>query len=195
MNSLTVKMNAEIKILKLLISNKEEIFTIKKIAERAKLNYRTAYEKILYLEKGELIRVIKTGNAKACGFTNKFNKDVFEAEYERRNDLLKNKDFLVLYKRLSELQFQFITLLFGSHAKGKAGKHSDIDLLTIGGDEKEIRSIISLWPEKIHLTAITYKDFIHMAKSREFTEVREDVKNNIILVGIEEYYRLLSNAQ
>ena len=50
MNSLTVKMNAEIKILKLLISNKEEIFTIKKIAERAKLNYRTAYEKILYLQ-------------------------------------------------------------------------------------------------------------------------------------------------
>jgi len=100
-----------------------------------------------------------------------------------------------MVKRLFELQFPFIALLFGSHTKGKANKHSDIDLLTIGGDEKEIRSIISLWPEKIHLTAITYKDFIHMAKSREFTAVSEAVKNNIILVGIEEYYRLLSNAQ
>ena len=110
-------------------------------------------------------------------------------------DLLKNKDLLVLHKRLSELQFQFIALLFGSHAKGKANKHSDIDLLTIDGDEKEIISIISLWPEKVHLTSVTYKEFIHMAKSREFTVVSEAIKGNIILVGIEEYYRLMSNAQ
>ena len=48
--------------------------------------------------------------------------------------------------------------------------------------------------KKIHLTAVTYKDFIYMAKSKEFTVVSEAIKNNIILVGIEEYYRLLKNA-
>ena len=190
-----MEMKAEIKILKILIGNMEEKFTIKKIAERAKVNYRIAHEKVSQMEKEGLVKVVKTGNAKVCEFTNKFDKSVFEAEDERRGDLLKNKDFLVLYKRLSELRFPFIALLFGSHAKGKANKHSDIDLLTIGGDEKEIRSIISLWPEKIHLTSVTYKNFIHMAKSREFTVVSEAIKNNIILVGIEEYYRLLSNAQ
>ena len=190
-----MEMNAEIKILKILIGNREEIFTIKKIAERAEVNYRIAHEKVSQMEKEGLVKVVKTGNTKVCEFTNKFDKSVFEAEYERRGDLLKNKDFLVIYKRLSELQFPFIALLFGSHAKGKANKHSDIDILTIGGDEKEIRSIISLWPEKIHLTSVTYKDFIHMAKSREFTVVSEAIKNNIILVGIEEYYRLVSNAQ
>ena len=188
-------MNAEIKVLKLLISNREEKFTIKKIAERAKINYRIAHEKVSQMEKEGLVSVVKTGNTKICEFTNKFDKSVFEAEYERRGDLLKNKDFLVLYKRLSGLQFSFIALLFGSYAKGKANKHSDIDLLTIGGDEKEIRSIISLWPEKIHLTLVAYKDFIHMSKSREFTVVGEAIKNNIILVGIEEYYRLIENAQ
>ncbi|MBI4447783.1 nucleotidyltransferase domain-containing protein [Candidatus Woesearchaeota archaeon] len=188
-------MKAEIKILKLLISHTEEKFTIKKIAERAKINYRIAHENVSQMEKEGLIQVAKIGNTKICEFTNKFNKSVFEAEYERRWDLLKNKDFLVLHKRLFELQFPFIALLFGSHAKRKANKHSDIDLLTIGGDEKEIRSIISLWPEKIHLTLATYKEFIHMAKSKEFTVVSEAIKNNIILVGIEEYYRLMSNAQ
>jgi len=188
-------MNAEIKILKLLLNNKEEKFTIKKIAERAKINYRIAYEKVSQMEKGGLIKVTKIGNTKICELTNKFDKSVFEAEYGRRTDLLNNKDFLVLYKRLSELQFSFVALLFGSHAKRKTNKHSDIDLLTIGGDEKEIRSTISLWPEKIHLTSVTYKDFIHMAKSREFTVVSEAIKNNIILVGIEEYYRLVLNAQ
>ena len=188
-------MKAEIKILKLLLSNREEVFTIKKISERTKINYRIAYEKILSLEKEGLVNVTKTGNTKVCKFTNKFDKKVFEAEYERRRDLFKNKDFLVLYRRFSELQSHFIALLFGSYAKGKATKHSDIDLLTIGGDEKEIDSVISLWPEKIHLTSATYKDFIQMAKSKEFTVVSEAIKNNIILIGIEDYYRLLKNAE
>jgi predicted nucleotidyltransferase len=189
-------MNPEIKILKLLLNNKEEVFTIKKIAERTEINYRIAYEKIKSLEKEGLVRVTKTGNTKVCKFTNKFDDKVFKAEYERRQELFKkNKDFKVLYRRLFELQFPFIALLFGSHAKGKATKHSDIDLLIVGGDEKEINSVISLWPEKIHLTSVTYKDFIYMAKSKEFTVVSGAIKNNIILIGIEEYYRLLANTE
>src|SRR3989338_5244567 len=190
-----MKIDAKIKILKLLISKREEKFTIKKIAERAKINYRIAYEKVSQMEEDGLVKVVKTGNTKVCEFTDKFDKRVFEAEYERSGDLFKKKNFLVLYKRLSGLQFSFIALLFGSHAKEKANRHSDIDLLTIRVDEKEIRSVISLWPEKIHLTSVGYKDFIYMAKSREFTVVSEAIQNNIILVGIEEYYRLMSNAQ
>jgi len=189
-----LEMKAEIKILKFLISNKEELFTIKKISERTKINYRIAYEKIFSLEKEGLVKVTKTGNTKICKFTNKFNNKVFEAEYERREDLFKNKTFLVLYRRLFELQFPFIALLFGSCARGEITKHSDIDLLTIGRDEKEIESVISRWPEKIHLTSMTCKDFIHMMKSKEFTVVSEAIKNNIILIGIEEYYRLLENV-
>ncbi len=187
-------MNSEIKILKLLLDNKEKRYTIKKIAETIKINYRIAYEKVMLLEKEGLIKTTRTGNSKSCEFTYRFNNKVFGAEYERRGELFKNKDFLVLQKRLAELQFPFIALLFGSQARGTATKHSDIDILTVSGDEKEIKIILSLWPEKIHLTAVTYKDFIHMAKSREFTIVSEAIKNNVILLGIEEYYRLLKNA-
>lgn len=138
--------------------------------------------------------ITKVGNAKICELTNKFNYKVFEAEYERRNDLFKNKDFLILYNRLEELKFPFIALLFGSHAKGTANKHSDIDILAIGGDEKEIKAILSLLPDKIHLTSITYGDFMSMARSKEFSVVSEAIKNNIIILGIEEYHRLIKNA-
>ena len=88
-----------------------------------------------------------------------------------------------------------IAVLFGSYAKGTANKHSDIDVLTIGGDEKEIKATISMLPDKIHHTAVSYENFIRMAKSKEFTVVSEAIKNNIILIGIEEYYRLLKNAE
>jgi predicted transcriptional regulator/predicted nucleotidyltransferase len=187
-------MNSETKILKVLLDNKGKKFTIRKIAERAKINYRIAYEKVHELEKEGLIMTLKIGNSKVCELTNKFNNKLFEAEYERRKELFKNKDTAVLYKRLCDLQFPFIALLFGSMAKGTAGKHSDIDILSIGGDFKELQAVASLWPEKIHLTSISGKDFMHMAKSKEFTAVSEAIKDNIILIGIEEYYRMLSNA-
>jgi len=187
-------MNSDIEILKLLLGRKEERFTIKKIAEALKINYRIAYEKVALLEKEGLLKITKVGNSKICEFTNIFSNKVYEAEYLRRMALFKNKDFLVLRNRLAELNFLFIALLFGSHAKGTANKHSDIDILAIGGDSKEIEAALSLLPDKIHLTHVSFKDFIHMAKSREFTAVSEAIKNNIILIGIEEYYRVMENA-
>ena len=188
-------MNSDIKILKLLLEKREDKFTIKKIAEALKINYRIAYEQVIKLEKEKLLKITKVGNSKICEFTGKFNSKVFEAEYLRRKELFKNKNFLVLHNRLAELNFSFIALLFGSYAKKTANKHSDIDILAIGGDEKEIKATISLLPDKIHLTCITYNNFIHMARSKEFTVVSEALKSNIILIGIEDYYRLIKNAE
>src|SRR3989338_9125322 len=144
-------MNSEIKILKLLLENKEEKFTIKKISEKLNINYRIAYEKVINLEKEKMIKITITGNSKVSELTYNFNNKI-------------------------------------------SNKHSDIDILTIGGDQKQIKSTLSLLPDKIHLTSITTEEFIHMAKSKEFTVVSEAIKNNIIILGIEEYYRMLKNA-
>jgi hypothetical protein len=188
------KTSSCIKILKLLLSRKDEKFTIKKMADALKINYRIAYEQAMELEKAGLLKITRAGNSKICEFAGRFDEMVFEAEYLRRKELFRDKDFLVLHNRLAELKFPFIALLFGSHSKGSAGKHSDIDILAIGGDEKEIRSAISLLPDKIHLTWVDYDGFILMARSREFTVASEAIKGNVILIGIEEYYRLLANA-
>lgn len=188
-------MESEIKIIKLLLAKKNEKFTIRKISKILKINYRIAYVNILNLEKEGIIKTNKIGNSKICELTNKFNEKIFKAEYERKEKLFKNKDFFVLYNRLSELKFPFIALLFGSYAKGTATKNSDIDILIIGGDEKEIKMTISLLPDKIHLTFVRYDEFINMTKSKEFTVVSEALKNNIILIGIEEYYRINQNAK
>ncbi len=188
-------MNSDIKILKLLLDNKESNFTIRKISESLGINYRIAYEKTHLLEKEGLIKITKIGNSKISKFLNEFDSKVFEAEYERRNKLLKKRDFLVLHKMLADINFCFIALLFGSQVRGNTRKYSDIDILFIGGDERKIKSTISLLPDKVDFTHITEKEFIQMLKSKEFTVVSEAVKNNIILIGIEEYYRLLRNAR
>ncbi|MBI4153261.1 helix-turn-helix transcriptional regulator [Candidatus Woesearchaeota archaeon] len=80
------------KIIKLLLTR--QAFTIKKIAETLRINYRTAYETVIQLEKDGLIKVTKAGNAKLCELTNKFNPEPFHAEFER------NKMSTIQYKTL-----------------------------------------------------------------------------------------------
>ena len=188
-------MNNWIQILKYLIENKEKQFTINHISKALKLNYRIAYTEVKSLEKEGLIDVKKAGNSSQCSLSNKFNEKVFAVEYLRRKELLTNKDLKVMCNRLSEINEQFILVLFGSHAKGMKTKHSDIDLLLIANSKKKIEEELDLLPLKTHLTAITYNDFMIMLKSKEPTVVSEALKKNIILFGVEDYYRMLKNAQ
>ena len=100
----------------------------------------------------------------------------------------------MLYNHLAKINEQFILLLFGSYAEGKQTKSSDIDLLLISNNPKPIETQVNLLPLNIHLTHITYENFESMLKSKEFTVVSEAGKNNILLFGIEDYYRLMNNA-
>lgn len=45
-------------------------------------------------------------------------------------------------------------------------RNSDIDLLAISDSRQEIEKEANLLPLNVHLTAITYKDFIVMLKSK-----------------------------
>ncbi len=182
-------------ILKILIENQEEKFSIRKLSILRKINYKSAYNAIMKLEKQGIVRLEKFGNAINCSFNKKFNPLVFKVECERRNNLLKNKNFKLLYLRLNELKFPVVILLFGSFIKKRQDKHSDIDLIAISEKQKEIEQAISLIPLKIHLTNISSKEFLDMSQSKEFNVVSEAIKKNIILIGIEDYYRLLENVR
>lgn len=180
-------------LLKLLIDTRES-YSIRKLSQIRKINYKSAYNAIMKLEKEGIVTVERLGNTNICSFNMKFNHSVFLVEDERRQELLKNKNFLILHKRLAELPFPLIVLLFGSRAKKTAGKHSDIDLLAVTDKEKEVETTISLIPLNTHLTAVAPKDFISMAGGRN-NVVSEAIKRNIIILGIEEYYRLMQHAR
>ena len=177
-------------ILELLIDNQETSFSIRKISIIRKINYKSAYKAIEKLAQENIIDLEKLGNTSSISFNQTFNSRVFKVEYHRREQIKKNKDFKVLIARLEEISSPYIALLFGSRKKS-----SDIDLLIITENKKEIENTISLLPSDIHPTIITTKEFISMAKSKEFTVVSEAMKKNIILRGIEDYYCLLKNAR
>lgn len=186
--------NEKLNILKLLIENKDLKFSIRQIARQRNINYKSAYSNLLKLEKENVVDLERYGNTTLCSFNNRFNNSVFQVEYYRKNELLKNKTFAVLHKSLFEINSQFILLLFGSYVKGKETKNSDIDLLLISNNPKDVETQIGLLPLNIHLTDIDYKDFVLMLESKKFSVVSEAFQKNIILFGIEDYYRLVEKC-
>jgi predicted nucleotidyltransferase len=181
-------------ILRLLIENKESKYSIRKISLIRKINYKSAYNAVKNLHKEGIIDLERLGNNSNCSFNNNFSERVFSVEYKRREDLLKNKDFKVIFSRLNKVLSPFICLVFGSYSKGKNNKNSDIDLLFITDNEKEINKEISIIP-KVHATIISFDEFVKMAKINDFSVVKEAIKHNIILVGIENYYKLINNVR
>lgn len=188
--------NNKVEIIIELIEKSEERPTIRKISQETNIRYPNVYNIIKKLEKENIISLEKIGGAYICKLNKKPHPLIFESEYTRREELIKNKNIKILYHKLNSLNFPFIALIFGSQAKGTALKKSDIDLLIISEEirEKEIEKTISLLPLNIHSTSINYEEFLNMANRNEFSVVTEAIKNNVVLIGIEDYYRLVGNV-
>lgn len=188
--------NETLQVLKLLIESKGEKLSIRGISKLRNVNYKTAYTAVKKLEKDGVVKLERLGNTINCSFAYKLTSLVYEAEYERRGEFLKNKDIRVLKEKLDSLLFPLSALIFGSFAKKRAASSSDIDLLVVCEKErtKELESLISLLPLRIHLTVFAPAEFMKMAKSKEFNVVSEAMKNNVILIGIEDYYRMVEHA-
>lgn len=187
--------NEKEEILRMLIENYGKKFSIRSISIIRKINYKSAYNSIRALEKEEAVNLERFGNTLNCLFSKKFSPLIFKVEYERRKELLKNKNFRIIYDRLNELTSPLVVLIFGSFAKNEQKKNSDIDLLVITESSQEVERAISLMPINIHPTIISWKEFFGMVKRNEFNVVSEALRKNIILLGIEEYYRLLEAVQ
>jgi len=188
-------METENKIIKCLIECKKEM-TIRELANAVKSDYKIVHTAVNRLLKKRILSGKNIGRSIVVNFNNKLSKEVLQAEFERREELLKNKDLKVMLDSIKNnlKTVNFVLLLFGSYAKKKETKNSDIDLMFIVPDlklEKEIEASISLLPLKIHSLVFSDKQFIDMKNSHELNVVKEVIKNNVILYGIEQYYELL----
>lgn len=188
----------EVQVVEYLLGHKGENLNINQVAGGIRMDYKGAYTIIERLEKAGVISLERLGKSSFVRLINKLNPVIFEAEFQRRQRILRDKNLQVALSYYeSRLKTElYVLLLFGSFAKGKQTKSSDIDLMFIVPDsteeemEREISSITSTIPLRLHVNVFSEKDFLAMKNSREFTVGQEAIKNNIILRGIEAYYRL-----
>lgn len=187
-------MNNKISVLKALIENKN--VSIMNVSKILGMDYKNTHNTVMELHKTGIVFLERFGKALKCSVNKIPHPLVFESEYERREAVLKNADLKILYEKLNAFKFNFIVILFGSHVKSGAKLGSDIDILIIveKNRAKDVEERLSLLPLPVDATYLTPEDFIKMAMSKEFTVVSEAMKTNIILVGIEDYYRLIENV-
>ncbi len=188
-------MKTELKIIKHIIENKKPK-TIREIAQQIKADYRITYIAVQRLIEKKVLNVQTVGKSSLCKLDeNYYGIGIYEAENERKENILKNSNIKQLYKEItSKINTGFfVFLLFGSYAKNKQTKTSDIDLLLISNEkdfENRVSNILSLLPLKTHALIFTEEEFIRMKDAKKSNVIQEAIENNIILYGIEAYYRM-----
>lgn len=185
-------------IVKALLDHKEKDLSIAGLSKLTKKDYKTTHTIIKRLEKNKLVTLQQFGKSYKVILNSNVHPLIFEAEYTRREEILQDKNLRVMldYFKKGLKTSLYILLLFGSYAKKKQTKHSDIDLFFIApyadkDFEKKVLNITQLIPLKLHVNVFTESEFIAMKKSKENTVGSEVIKNSIILYSIEAYYELL----
>lgn len=192
-------METENKIVRYFIENKSAP-TIRELSKSLDLDYKITHTAALRLVEKQILKLVKIGKSSQLSFTSKFSKEVFEVELARREKIMNNRDISTLIKTIHNKikTTNFILLLFGSYAKNNFNKKSDIDLIFIVPSldlEKRIEDLLSVLPLKIHYFVFTEEQFWRMRDSREPNIIKEAVRNNILLYGIEQYYNLLGGLE
>ena len=186
-------------IIKFLVEHKNEELNIRNISEALKMDYKNVYSIIKRLEKILLVKIETFGQSSRVKLNAIAHPLVFEAEFERRKEILKDKNLAVMlsnFKRAIKSKL-YVLLLFGSYAKKTHTKSSDIDLMFICADgledafEKDVNRVVSSMPLPLHPLVFSESQFIGMINAKESNVGQEALKNNVILYGMETYYEMI----
>lgn len=131
--------------------NKER--TIKQIMKKIKLSYQPTYKYLIELEKEGMLLHKKEGNTHFYRLSlenDEVRKHIETMEVKRRKKFLEKSEFKelieILVERLSNNLYPYLSsvLLFGSVARGKYAKKSDIDIFIIvsSNDERKIKELM-----------------------------------------------------
>ncbi|MDI6736916.1 MAG: nucleotidyltransferase domain-containing protein [Nanoarchaeota archaeon] len=191
--------NKDAVIIKYLIENKSKELNILSISKELRMDYKNIYSIVKRLEKESLVRLESFGQSSRVKLIFRMHPLIFEAEYQRRKELLKDKNLAVMLNdfKNSIKSKCYVFLVFGSYAKKTQTKNSDIDLMFIVPDgkeelfEKEVHRIASSLPLPIHYLVFSEKQFVEMRYAKESNVGQEALKNNIVLYGIETYYEMI----
>jgi len=189
-------------ILKFLFETKEEKHTIRGISKKLKKSYTLTYNNIINLEKEGIILAESVPPSKIIRLNEKAPEEIFiDLELKRKNGFLTKHPWIKLMLKdmmKNILNPFFILLVFGSYAKGVQDEKSDLDLLIIVWDKKQISSmkaaVLGVYTKiKKSLNVVDIEEFKEMLNGERINIGGEAKKNHILLYGVEQYYNLIKN--
>ena len=192
--------NSQIEILKLLLEDPAKDYNMREISVKTKINYRLIHDGIKGLEKEGIVLVEKKGQANSCKINPVENvllccyiENLRKEDFQRQHHQIK-----IVEQELRKINHAYFTcVLFGDCVKGE-NKGAGIDLLFIAPNqihlqffEVEIKSVLGTLHYKFNINIISEESFLEMKNEKELNVVNRAIKNHILLVGAEQYYRML----
>jgi len=187
----------EIKVLKVLLSNLTKDFTIMDISRELKQKYVQTYRTVNNLHIQKEISIKKVGKSKVAKLDlARFNPNYVLAELERANDICKRSTMKTMRESISDINKNFICILFGSQVD-KHKEKSDIDLLFLISEdtsiekfEREARN--NMVAHNADINIAYYKSLHEMLSHPEKLNIgNEMLKKHIVLYGTEHFLNLL----
>lgn len=183
------KRNKELRIIALYTGNYKAEFYLRQIAKLAKLPLKTCQNILLNLEKEKILKSKVEGKNKyfSLNLGNIQTKSyLLQAEIQKLDNFLDHyPEFKTLLK---SIYINIPIIIFGSFAKFKADKNSDLDLLVLSKEEQKFPH--HLLPYKIHQVNLSEDSFKKALIEKE-TLIKEIEENHIILNNPSSYVNII----
>lgn len=173
------KRNKWLEVIALYTGNYKAEFYLRQIAKLAKLPVKTCQNILSQLEKDKILKGKIEGKNKYFSL----NLDNIQTKsYLLQAEIHKTDLFLENYPQIKTFLKSFNTnipiIVFGSFAKLKANKDSDIDLFIVS--EKGQKLPFHLLPYKVHQVNLSENSFMKSLKEQEVI-IKEIEENHVIL--------------
>ena len=179
-----------------------EAHSVREISKIIKMDYSLVHKSVKKLIEKKLIKVKRIGKSLSCQINLSADSQLLAISSLIHSQKFLNKakfGFIIDEIREKLSDSVYIMILFGSYAKGKATKKSDVDLLFVVQNEADIekiknrvQSVVSKTNIKIEFEVITTEWLIKMFGEKN-TVGREVLNASIILHGAEQYYAMVNH--
>lgn len=113
------------------------------------------------------------------------------SSYEEKKEAVRKQ---ALLKEIDQIETSSIVVVFGSYAKGKQRKDSDLDLLVInkrGEKDMSFSKLELIYRKKINPIYVSESEFKDMLGDEEENVGKQALKHNIVLKGHERFWELV----
>ncbi len=183
------KRNKELEVIALYTNNYKLELYLRQIAKLAKLSLRTCQNALLNLEKEKILISKVEGKNKyfSLNLDNIQTKSyILQAEIQKLYNFLNHYSEFKIF--LKSIHINIPIIIFGSFAKFKADKNSDLDLLVLSKDKQKFPN--HLLQYKIHQINLSEDSFKKSLNEKE-TIIQEIEENHIILNNPSSYVNII----
>ncbi len=179
------KRNKELEVISLFRGNYKARFYLREISKLSKLPLKTCQNVLTNLEKSKILKSKIEGKNKYFSLN---LENIKSKSYLQQAEIYKTDLFIEKYPQfkmfLKSLKTTAPIIVFGSFARFKADKDSDLDLLIIS--DKELELPFHLLPFKPHLINMPEETFVKAIDKQE--DLIKEIEENHIILNNHSFY-------